>query len=592
MNSRMALSSCLIAVLLFTPLTSRGQFQGGPDPEAVKARNERIMGITEQVLSEVPGLRLPRNRAVVYALAGDIYWRFDQERAIALFRSSAGEIQAHYQEAVVARVNQPAAVMATAGNPMDIRAEILPMVSRRDADLALELLYLTRPPDIAEALARFPADVVVPAANDPAQGLASRERSMEQRFQQQAAASDPERAKKFIRESLAKGPTEHVLPLLEMLRQKEPEVALELGAEVIRKAADADLAKNQAYFSTAVSFLRFAARPLPTGSGPRPFNFSADQTRELANKLVTAYLQNPSPVISLSTIQWAMPTIERFAPERAAQLKQRVTQNLAKSQSQRPGQGQPRLWSPASTPEELAAIIPKIQNASERASASSMLASKIAQLPDLERAKMLIDQIPDLGQRARAAEQLEARKALLATRDGKFDDARSLIDGLKDRRTKVQRLVALSMQYRLRNTPEAIEMAKGTLNEARALIGEIPEDGDDIQDLMEILRGYSMVEPDIAFKYFEGLIPYFNEIIHSAAVMDRFARRTRSFEKGELVMKVNNTTGDEVLLFRYVPHMQMMGRADLERMNSLTERFARGDTRVIVRMLVLRAVIQ
>ena len=113
----------VIVGLVCQPLSA--QFQSAPpDPETAKAlkeRDERIAQITEQSLAEVSGLRLPGNRAVLYGLAGDIYWRLDQERSRQLFRSAAAEIQAHYQEAAVARANQPASGIASVVNPIPAR---------------------------------------------------------------------------------------------------------------------------------------------------------------------------------------------------------------------------------------------------------------------------------------------------------------------------------------------------------------------------------------------------------------------------------------------------------------------------------------
>ncbi len=569
-----------------------------PDTEKAKAklaRDKRIAEMVEQAVGEVPALKLPGNRAVIFALAGDIYWRLDPERSRVLFRKAISEIQAHHLEAATAKTVLPSLGIATTNsNPIDIRSEILPVVSRRDPDLALEMLVQTRPPHVADAMARYP-DEGVPApagsAPDPARTLAARERLLEDGIQQLAARSDPEKSIKFIRESLAKGLNRNVLPVLESLRQKDAKAALDLGEEVIRKALSADLARNEADFRTAVSFLQFAARPLPANTGPRAFNFSDEQAKELANKVVSTYLQNQSPPAWINELmrQWATPIFEKFVPERAAQLKLRLSQNIAKAQSAS-GRGQPRLWNSDSTPEELAAVIAKIKDTSERASASSLLANKINQIQDDDRARRLIEQIPDANLRTRATEQFEANRTNRATQSGKLDEARGMIEGLSNRRMKVQRLVALAIQYHRRGTAETQEQSRVAMNDARSLVREQPEDGDDIDDLMQIVAGYAVIEPDIAFRMFEQMIPQFNEIIGASAVLDKFTRRSRSFDKGEIVMRINRVPGEELVLFRYINQSQMLGRADLERMHLLAERFDRNDTRAIVRLLVLRQV--
>ena len=584
----------IIVMILCAPATLCAQ-ASEQDAEKAKAkleRDKRIAEMVEQAVAEVAALRLPGNRAVVFTLAGDIYWRLDPERSRVLFRKTISEIQAHQMEAAAARTEPPASGVATYSNAIDIRTEILPVVSRRDPALALEMLFQTRPQEVAEAMARYPDDAVPnpPGSGpDPGRNLAARERSFEESIQQMVARSDPERSIKFIRDSLAKGLNRNVLPVLESLRQKDPKAALELGEEVIRKALNADLARNEADFRTAVSFLQFAAQPLPTNPAVRTFNFSDEQARELANKVVSTYLQNPSPPASINELmgRWTTPIFEKFVPERAVQLKLRISQNTARAQSSS-GRGQPRLWNSNSTPEELVSVISKIKNASERASVSSLLANKIGQIQDEDRARKLIEQIPDANLRARATEQLEANKVNQTAQTGKLDEARGMIEGLSNRRMKVQRLVGLAMQYHSRRTAENIEQARAAMNDARALVPDQPESGDDLQDLMQLVGGYSVIEPDVAFRIFEQTIPQFNEIIGASAVLDKFTRRSRSFEKGEILMRINQVPGDELMLFRYINQIQMLGRADLERTLSLADRFDRNDTRAIVRLLVLR----
>ncbi len=51
-------------------------------------------------------------------------------------------------------------------------------------------------------------------------------------------------------------------------------------------------------------------------------------------------------------------------------------------------------------------------------------------------------------------------------------------------------------------------------------------------------------------------------------------------------MKVNGYSSDGILLFRYIDQIQMLGKADLNRMNSFSDKFQRTDTRTIVKLFV------
>jgi len=54
------------------------------------------------------------------------------------------------------------------------------------------------------------------------------------------------------------------------------------------------------------------------------------------------------------------------------------------------------------------------------------------------------------------------------------------------------------------------------------------------------------------------------------------------------VMRVNGNASDGLLLFRYIKQMQMLGKADLNRMALLSDRFQRSDARTIVKLFVVQ----
>src|SRR5437016_6142532 len=65
------------------------------DPEKDKKKKEmddRIMQILDAAVSDASTLRLPENRAVVFGISGDLYWKFDEKRSRELFRNAAAEI--------------------------------------------------------------------------------------------------------------------------------------------------------------------------------------------------------------------------------------------------------------------------------------------------------------------------------------------------------------------------------------------------------------------------------------------------------------------------------------------------------------------
>ena len=121
--------------------------------KAQKELEKRALEMLDQAVSDAASLKLPRNRAIVYAVAADLFWKFDEKRARALFRNSANDILVSNLEAEKDKKadDDPYAGVFEFD---DVRNEILPLIAKHDADLALELLVQTRSAKLSEALAQ------------------------------------------------------------------------------------------------------------------------------------------------------------------------------------------------------------------------------------------------------------------------------------------------------------------------------------------------------------------------------------------------------------------------------------------------------
>jgi hypothetical protein len=221
------------------------------------------------------------------------------------------------------------------------------------------------------------------------------------------------------------------------------------------------------------------------------------------------------------------------------------------------------------------------------------LAGKISQITtDDARAQKLIDQIPDEAARASAQQQFDTAKVGRAAASGKLDDARKQIGTLTDPSTKIKKMVELALQFQKNGGEKDLVSAKALMKDAKGLTKESPDDEDDLADLMEVIRGYAVVEPETAFRLAEPIIDQFNDMVQATAVLSKYNKRDRTFKKGELVMKMNGNGGGfgggNLLLFRYIPQIQMLGKADLTRMSLLSDRFGRSDARTIVKLFVLQ----
>ncbi|MGQ0540606.1 MAG: hypothetical protein ACT4O9_01995 [Blastocatellia bacterium] len=168
-----------------------------------KELEERVVQMLNQAVGDAPTLRLPQNRAVVYALAGDLLWKFDEKRARDLFRSSAAEILTYNIEAEKERRESTETYLEFFDFFNDARGEILPLIAKNDADLALELLIQTRSAKLSEAMAKASLPNAKSESDfmsySPEKQRVRQEIALEQRFALLAADENPDKAVKLIK---------------------------------------------------------------------------------------------------------------------------------------------------------------------------------------------------------------------------------------------------------------------------------------------------------------------------------------------------------------------------------------------------------
>lgn len=584
-----------LVVLLFSLAVFAQQTASPTESQTEKDKKQKeseqtVLKMLDQAVGDAGTLKLAENRAIVYAIAGDLYWKFDEKRARQLFRDSANDILVANVDAEKDKkeTDDPFFAVFSFG---DSRSQILPMIAKHDADLALELLTQTRTAKMTEALAK----ATVPNAKqeggmlnfNPEQYRVRQEIALEQQFAVLAAEQNPDKAIKLIKDSLSKGISYNVLPLLQKLNKKDEKKASALADDVVAKIVETDLAKRSEDLGAAIRFLQYATNPnAEKNPKEKPFKFTDAQLKSLGTKVADTFMQPSNSMEMTMGLSMAMTTLEKVVPEKMPLLKQKQAEAMKNMPPEiKRFQQQEKLWNPNSTPEEIIADLPKL-NEFERASAYQSLTYKIAEIDDEARAKKLIEQIPDEKTRANATEQFESTRISRAAKDGRLDDAKKLIGNLSKKKTQIQKLVALATEFYKKGTDKDRETAVTLMKDAKNLSNEFPEDEDELNDLMEVVKGYAVVNPPEAFRIFDPIIDQINDFVQATAILSKYNKRNQNFKKGELVMKVDGYSYDGLLLFRYINQIQLLGKADLNRMSSFSDRFTRNDARTIVKLFV------
>jgi len=167
-------------------------FGQNPD-DAAKEKQERELKLLEQILSDAKNLRLPENRAYIFARVGSALWQTDEKTARKLFQNAVADLIAAQMEVQNEKVSNRQYFQALLYGQSP-RQDIINFIGNRDAELALEYLEKSRPPVIAEAVQNPKND-----NNSMVQQYARGEIELEQRLMGLATDQNPQLAIKKVR---------------------------------------------------------------------------------------------------------------------------------------------------------------------------------------------------------------------------------------------------------------------------------------------------------------------------------------------------------------------------------------------------------
>ncbi len=232
----MRLRNFLILAVTFVVLGTFSLAQDKPaaanaeKDKLTKEQKEMIVQMLDESITTANGLRLPENRATLLAMAGDLYWKFDDKRARELFRNAAAELINFYTETDKEKRDRTGTFVMQLWDPNDARPYVMPLIAKRDATLALDLLVQTRPAKLAEAMVKASQTNnrgTMDLMNlDMDQFRVQQEIALEQQFALLAADEDPDKAIALIKDSLSKGISFSVMPWLQKVlrrtRRKPP----------------------------------------------------------------------------------------------------------------------------------------------------------------------------------------------------------------------------------------------------------------------------------------------------------------------------------------------------------------------------------
>jgi hypothetical protein len=531
--------------------------------EAIKEKLRQETALLEQILVDAKNLRLPENRAFVYAKVGNALWQTDEKRARALFQNSISDLITGQNEAETEKGKKESLNNLIYGQSP--RWEILNTIAARDAEFALDVLIKTRPGKIAQALLNMTGE-----NHSPGRQYAKNEIQGEQRIIALAVEQSPQRAVKLLRESLKKDVSYETINLLKKIHQKDAETANQLAEEVGQKLLDTKLNEDNQDTGFIQYFLAEFGQEKTEETAATALKISERLLRDLTEKIVKFTLR--SNATSFHSNPATLKIIEKYFPASAAQIKQKQTKQENQNGDY---QGYNKLMNGEATSEELLSQAEKFPR-SYRNEIYRRAAEKTAQSGNVAEAQKIITTNLSEEEAEGYLSQLNYNLATQAISQSKFNEASQFINQIPEESMRLNTLIHLATSIYQKAPEENQKWAATVLDEARALISDAPERTSEINSLVNVANAYAQIEPSQAFRLIESLSSPLNEYSEAAAVVAKF-NDYGNLRKGEYpINSGNNMLG----AYNLTNVLQNLKSKDFDRVIRFSNNFSRLDARI------------
>ncbi|MDT4895448.1 MAG: hypothetical protein QOH25_525 [Acidobacteriota bacterium] len=587
---RRLLASCALIVLLLasigaqTPEDQSASDQLERQQKALELKKElerKTFALLDEIINSAATLKLPENRALVLSSAADLIWTRDEKRARSLFKDALNNLNSiaiKFDPKMSEEQRRSYQMVAQQ------RKEILQMIARRDADLALESLRASR------------AQVFSAGAAGKGSQQASEDLRLEQSLAIQIAANDPKRAFQMAEDSLSKGISFELLHLLTRLNDKDTELAGRFTDDIVNKLRSENLATNQeaAWFAAVLlrtgiqteddgvfSGLSFA------GGGRMQFKLNEAQLRDLLEMVTTAALgatPNPSLFTFLPAL---MPEIEKRMPERAPALRRRIAESVRAIDPQERMYFEYQELTQRGTIEALLEAAAKAPDKA-RLMLYEQAAWKALNKGDAERARQIVnDHITDTPTRDRMLENFDRMSLWSAMRKDKLDEVRQKLARLKSKEERASILIQLAWGATVKKDRK---LALELLDEALPFINFKPKNDSQLHLLLQVVRIYALVEPARAFEMIESLVDQANDLLSAASVLSGFFLPSGIFRKGEMVLPPGYSNVS--MRFRqFGKELAALALFNFERTKAAADKLQRNEARIMARLFIAQGVL-
>lgn len=591
-------------------------------PDAAQQQEEKLKletkaaALLEQVVTEAQALRLPENRIRVQIAAGDMLWDRNAGRARGLLVDAGGILS---QMMIDVDKTDREDVMTL----IQLRQDLVLTAGRHDAELGYQLLHSTQQQSTADTNVVNGRRMMIP----------DQTANLEQSLLATISATDPKVAYQKAAEALDKGEYPTALyRVLNQLQAKDQEAFKKLFEKTLSHLGSDNMIGSREAANLTVSLLAGGPRPATTAAAtPTPAGtvqtvrvgyaapiLNESAYHDLMDSAITAALtataaapgnnqrgggggggvriargpqinqQNPpdeaqtrqyNARMLLASMQNMLPQIEQYLPERAAAVRQKLTEVGMTNSNQNFG-NQIRTAMQQGTSESLAAAAstapPQMQ---------PMLYQQAAQKAidegNPDRALQIANDHLDERGKTSIMQAVDFKRLATNASPEKLNEIKSKLAALPSDSERVKYLIDLSTAT-LKDNPK---LAQHFLEDARIIVSKRAANYRDFEDQIKVADAFAAVDSKRSFELLEAGINQLNELLAAATVLNGF--EVDIFQDGEMSLRSRNELVGMVA--RYGQELAALAKVDFDRARLTADRFQMAEPRMNAKLTIAQS---
>src|SRR5256886_9376677 len=621
----LTLLACATFVVAQVATSQPATAQPSPDSQQQQEEKAKLekkaITLLEQVVSESQALKLPENKIRVNIVAGDLLWEKNAARARGLFNDAGtmiGQLAVELDRTdrdEIQTFNQ-------------LRQELVLTAGRHDGELAYQLMRSTQQQQQPQS-----TNVMAGPANRRL--MFDQTDNLEQRLLAVIATSDPKFAYQKAMESLDKGEFPNGIGnILAQLQTKDEEAYKKLTDKTMNRLGSDSLLANRQATSLAISLLF---------TGPRPGN-NATATAAPAQTQVNTMVRQATPVLNetayhdlmdnavnaalsvtsmgpignlqrgggaqrvmrgpqaqpqqtqppddtqvrqnhartlLFSLQTMLPQIDQYLPERAAAVRQKLTDfgmnnnqvaNMGNQmRAMQQGSSDALLTAASTAPQPMQARM--YQQAAQRAIDEG----------NTDRAIDIATNHLDENGRAVIMQAVDFKKLTTTASLEKMNEIKQKLAALPSDSDRVKYLIELATATQKDNQKLALKF----LDDARNLVAKRAMDYKDFEDQIKVADAYAALDAKKSFEIMDTGIAQLNELLQAAIVLNGF--EVDIFKEGDLSLRANNDLVG--MVSRYGAELSALAKVDFDSARGSADKFQLPEPRMNERLMIVQSVL-